>query len=738
MSVRARGHYFNEIQAGSLTVINLSPIDVGYGLLMVSAFGMAFAGQGIAAALLAVVVANLVPTAFRRVGQLFSGPRPAQTLLIAELLRQLMQAGETDSFAMALFYVALCTSLAGLLQWSYGTLRLGGVLKYLPVPVIAGYLNAVALLILWPAFLLLLGFQKGATLQDVGQNLSLQTGWNVLFAAILLSAMAWVVIRKIKKIHWSVIGLFGGTALYSLLAFGMNFRVGTTLPDFGNLLNGWVFPVWPTRLNTVQAGWQCLWLVFPFALAISVLNAIEALVASARAEELSEERNDSNQVLKALGVANLIGGALGALPSAPSVSRVGIAWELDGRHRLSLWVSALTGAGLIALGGHFLKWVPYTVVGALMAFLAWSMVDQWSHRLIKMFRQRKKLERSLRRQVSANAMVMLLVIAVALSGHLIAAMFTGALLAMFLFVRDYSRSVIGRSFSGAHRHSLVMRTEPESNYLDLHGHEIQVLELNAPIVFGSADRLLDHLASLRPDVRHLILDFQRVREIDDKGAAAIIRLARRLAAQGIALHLAHLRGDGPRGSTLHAADQAGVLQAEHWHEDTDRALEYVESSMLHSAHFEKTGSMNLRVLNITEGMSEIEMGVLHQHLGRECFGAGQTVFLRGEVGEQLYILDSGQVEIQLSMNGGDQERRRIAAFTAGVVFGEMAMFGGGLRSADAIATAESAVWTLSSSDLLVLQSTHPAVAGKLMCNIARQLAVRLAVTNDELVYATRI
>ena len=205
----------------------------------------------------------------------------------------------------------------------------------------------------------------------------------------------------------------------------------------------------------------------------------------------------------------------------------------------------------------------------------------------------------------------------------------------------------------------------------------------------------------------------------------------------MALHLAHIRSKGPRGSTLYTADLGKRLPPEYWHEDTDRALEYIEMKILANASPPSHSTMNLRALDITQSMTEPEMTVLHQHLIPDCFGAGDTVFLQGEQGDRLYILDSGQVEIQLCMADGGKDRRRIAAFSPGVVFGEMAMFGRGVRSADAIATVDSAVWMLTEESFLALRETYPLVAEKFMHNIARQLAVRLSVTNDELVYATR-
>lgn len=735
-AIRSPGAVLTQVRAGTLTVVNLSPIDVGYGLLMVAALGLDHAGQGLAAAFMAVLLGNLVPACFSRTGQLLSGARPAQTLLVAELLRQVAGVHPEGGFLALIAAMVVCTAMAGALQLIFGLLRLGSVIKYLPIPVLSGYINAVALLIFWPALLLMLGFAKSATLSQVAAGLSATTAIAALFGAVLLALMATAQRRLGARLHWSIVGLFGGMGLFYLLRGVAGIDLGGRLPAPDSLLPPWH----ELQALLIPANWRGMGdlpaLVLPFALAIAVLNAIEALVASARDEELAERRNDPNRVLIAFGVANVIGGLCGALPIAPSVSRVAIAWELGGRRRTVAFAGAFAVAVIVLVGGPALQWVPLPVVGALMAYLGWTMIDAWTRGQLRLFLRRRQLEGRLRRQVRTNLTVMLLVVAVALSGHLIASMFVGALAAMFLFVRDYSRLVIGRDFSGRHRRSLLMRQEHEADYLDRHGDAIRVVELNTPIVFGTADRVLDHLDSLGDDLRYLVLDCAQVSEIDDKGARTLVGLARRLARAGVEMHLAFVLPYGPRGASLRAAGLDRVLPLDCWHDDTDRALEAVETRVLAAAQFPPATSMDLRVLDVAAGMSESEIAVLVAHLSSECFPAGGRVFAQGDPGDRLYVLTMGEVEIQLNLDAHGR-RRRVAAFAPGVVFGEMAMFGHGHRSADAIATVESAVWVLTEAQLARLESFHPLVAGKFMRNVARQLASRLAVTNDELVYATR-
>jgi SulP family sulfate permease len=725
-----------EMRSGVFTTVNLCPIDVGYGLLAISFFGLGYAEQGIAAALLAVLIGNLLPALIGRSGILFAGARPAQTLLVVELIGMLALQDADLSFTTAFAYMVLCGVLAGVLQLVLGLIKAGNIVKYLPIPVLTGYLNAVALLIIWAGFLMMLGFPRGTAVATMLGEASKVTVLNLGFGVLLLALMGFFLLR-LKRVHWSIAGLFGGTALYALVGMFADVSASATLPAIDSAIVDGALIGQVLRGDLPAGMLQMLRSVFPYATAIAILNSIESLLVAAKYEEIAGRRTDANRVLVEQGVANMVGGALGALPIAPSVSRFLIGWQLGGRGPAALISSALTCVALMTFGARFLALVPVTVVGALMAFLGWTMIDAWTHGQLRKLFALKSLEASLRQQVETNLLVMLVVIGVAISGHLIASMFVGALLAMFFFVRDYGRSVIGRTFSGEHRRSVVRRPEYESRYLESAGRSIEVLELNAPIVFGTAERLFDRLQKLRPEIRYLVLDFQRVRNVDDKGARILVRVAGQLKLAGIDMHMSCVEPEGPRGSVLKDAGLMKVLPLSHWHADTDGALESVENALLEAREGTHPWAVDLRDLDIAQGMSASELETLQSFLNVEHYPAGQPVFARGMAGDRLYILASGRVEIFLALDADGKNQRRIAAFSPGVVFGEMAIFTGVPRSADAQATRDSTVWALTDYQLKHMQAVAPLLASRLMFNIARQLSARLAVTNDELVYATR-
>ena len=729
-----RNRLLADAYAGFFTTVNLSPIDVGYGLVMLALLGLQHADQGIGAAFLAIVVANLITALLGGVGLLFSGARPAQTILIAELVLALHQQQATPTLEALLFHVACCVVLAGLFQSLLGLVRAGNLVKYLPVPVLTGYINAVALMICGAGLAMTLGAKS--LLLALESVLVAAHGNLVLLALAVLGVMGMVHLHC-RRLHWSIAGLFGGTLLALIMEQGAGIPVGDKLPDIGILLPEWQGALAAWKGSIALAPGTIFRTVFPYALAIAVLNAIESLLAAAKYDELADTRSNANRVLLVQGCANMVGGLLGALPAAPSISRISLAHQLGATTRAALGFSALFALLMMVFGAQFLHLVPLSVVGMLMCFLGWTMVDAWTWRQVRKGLSLKSLEPSLRRQVKSNLFVMGVVIVVALSGHLISGMLIGALLAMFLYIRDHGRSIIGKSYSGNHRHSVVMRPEHEGHFLEQHGQCIEVIELGAPIVFGTADRLYNRMQNLRHGVQHLVLDFHRVRSIDDKGARILCRLVSGLQGGGTEVHFSGIQPDDMRGEVIKEAGGIRVLAVDQWHVDTDAALEIIENRLISGAGFAAHHTMNLRDLDISAGMTESDLAVLHRHLQADCYGGGQAIFRKGDAGHCIYILAIGRIDIYLSLDPSGNRQRRIAAIAPGVVFGEMAMLTDTPRSATAVAVEDSAVWIMTHEQLERLHLSHPALCARFLQNIARQLSARLAVTNDELGYAIR-
>ena len=720
-----------DLRAAAITVVGISPIDVGYGLAAFSALGLAYAYHGIAAAFLALIIGNLVPALFRNADTFISGGRPAQTLVIAALVAA--GVGQGAGYVELFGHIAACVMLAGGLQIIFGLCRFGAAIRYFPLPVTAGYTNGVAVMLAGSALLMIVATQAANGSASPWSNEMLP---RLLFVVLLVLGM-WLVARKQRVIHWAIFGLLGGTALFHLNSVAGGPDMGLTLPETIQLGPDWDAMVAMLAAPGKAFGGETLRTVLPYALTIAILNALDTLMAAAYVEVATDRRHDGNALLVDHGLANLMGGILGALPMAPSVTRSALALQAGASTARTPLLGAAIGLLLMVMGGDLLGAIPKVVAGALLLFLAWTMVDEWSRGQVKAWLVAAG-DRETRARVGRNLAVMLVVVVVTIAAGLIAAMAVGLILAMALFVRDNSRPVIGRSNRGSHRRSLVMRSPAQNAILDARGNEIIIVELVGPLFFGTADQLLDKIDDCVHGARHIVFDCRLVTEIDATGARIMQRMTRRLDGRGVSVHLACVNSNDARGKELAATMAGGVLPADRWHPDADRALEACEDELLGAAAEEERHDWFLRGFDFATGMTVTDLDNLFAYMEVRDFAVGAPIFQQGDPSDRLYVVVIGRVEITLPPKSG-QASRRLAALRPGVVFGEMGMLRGGIgRTANALAVRTTVVWSLSRTNLARLHNDHPALAAKLLGNIAYQLASRLAIITDELRHSTGI
>lgn len=719
-------HWPGDLRGSAVAALGFLAADVGFGMVAFAPLGLTHLADGVAAAFLAVVVGSLVPALVRGAGAFPAGPHSAQMLIVAALVATLVgSSAQTPSFAHIAFMVGLCVALAGLIQMAFGLLRLGRVIKFTPLPVLSGFFNGVALSMALAAFkgIAPLGAAYGVTDMAV----------RVLFAGALLAFMAWS-FRRWPQFHWSLAGLVGGLALFYLLN-ELNFAapLGERLPQVENRLP----PLLPLRelwLNGVHQPWpEYLHLLAPPAFALAIFNSLESLVTANHQDTHSDIRHDANRVLFGQGLANVVGGLLGALPSAPSYSRLTISRQAGSATCAAALIYAFAVALLVIFAAPLLAYIPKLVVSVVMLYLAYTLIDAWSRKQVPLW----LLGKGERHYLDANLLVMGCVMLLALAFNLVVAMAAGMVIAMFLFVRSHSQSIVSRVLRGDVRHSVVTRPEEQMALLRDQGGRIALVELDGPLFFGSADGLLDEMERLAQDARYVILDFRRVNDVEMSGAGMVQRIGRMFGKQGIRLSMAAISPAEERGRMLLAASPHNHLPLERWHADADLALEAVEDELLgqHGLHHGDSPERDLTVMDILRGMSKADIDVLLSVMKRTGFHRGDTLFHKGDEGDELYVVVRGSVEIHLPL-AGDGVYRRLAEFRPGIVFGEMAILQGGIRSADAVAVSEVLeVLSLSRSALEQLRRDHPAVAYTLMHNISRQMATRLAATNAELRYA---
>jgi SulP family sulfate permease len=725
--------------AGGITAAMVLPaIEGSYGLVAFSPLGPEQAHLGFLLGAFAAAIACIVSALAGGRGPLLSGSSAALALLMATLFGWLaadptLAAADGRPFLpWMLAYAALGLVLAGIMQVVVARLKLGGLVRYIPYPVHAGYMNGVAVLMVAAILPHILGLPFGSTVQDWRETRWLAPVVALTALLIALRPPAWT-----RAVPAYLTGLLAATALHHVAS-------ATPLaPLLGALFEPPAF-TWP-EFDTLAplADHISSGLLFDkakplllFAAAVAMMSSLQTALAGSTIDELTRTRRDSDRELLAQGVANIAVGVIGALPSAGSTTRSKLNLDAGGKTGMSRLVFGVSMLLALAFGLRFMNMVPMAAIAGVFTALAISLVDDWT-RTASFVLWRQGLKRPLPRSLAASYAVMALVAGVTIFVSLPLAIGLGTLAAMVMFIRSNCKRPIRQVAHGDRRRSRKVRAAAETERLNDNASRIALVELDGALFFGTAEAADEEIEHLAQAADYIVLDFERVSEVDASGARVLLHAANAVRRAGKQLLLSGLSPRDGRMRTIRDMDVHEHLEEGQFFVDADRALEFAEDRLLATlAPAAADGApLPLEQTLFGTGLNSQELAVLRNLLTERHVPRGEAVFRSGEPGNAMYVLLAGQIGIWLPGSDRDSRSardRRMVSYAPGVVFGEIGLLEGRPRSADAIAESDALLLELTQQNYERLAAEHPALVGKLLLNIGLLLASRVRALTDEL------
>jgi SulP family sulfate permease len=341
------------------------------------------------------------------------------------------------------------------------------------------------------------------------------------------------------------------------------------------------------------------------------------------------------------------------------------------------------------------------------------------------------------RSTILDFIVIVAVVGTALTVSLIAASGVGIVLAVVLFVREQiGGSIIRRRLLGNETFSKRVRTHAEMEILTEKGSRAAIVELQGSLFFGTADQLY---RTLEPDLKtrdFLILDMRRIQTVDVTAAHLLEQIKDMLSERHGFLIFSQIPTNLPSGRDLQEYfGQVGLL-----HTDSpvkifptqDDALEWVEDHIIRETMclINEETPLELHEVELFAGRKEATLAALEQCMEKRHVTAGETIFSRGDKGDELFLIRRGAVRIVLPLS--DRQSHHLGTFGRGAFFGEMAFLDGDPRSANAVAFSDGELYVLSRRAFDKLAEDHRKLCLALMEGIASVLASRLRYTNAEL------
>jgi SulP family sulfate permease len=645
-----------------------------------------------------------------------AGPDGNTTSIMAAMAATLMLSGVTAvTPEQVVLMLAITSLLCALLFLALGVGRLGSAVRYVPYPVIGGFLASTGWLIATGALRVAADLPASVDSLD---KLRLAAANPQLLATVALGIVFMLLFRRQRHPAWMpAVLLASGLAVHALLAAA---GVGVEQAR----AEGWLFAkgqsahwVAPWQLLDSLAGYDWRWIAGQWLdmLAVAAVAVITVLLGASGLEVMSRGDISLDRELRTHGWLNLAAPLLGGYLSLVSVGRSAVLLDTGTRTRAAGMVAAAVCAA--AMGGATLAlgWVPKPVLAGFLLSLGLSILWEW------VVQARARLGR-------ADWALILVILATTATIGFTVAVLAGIIASCLNFALSYSRvGVVQHDLDGRAIHSSVVRPAAHRQLLDSKGADIRVLVLRGVIFFGTASTLLERLRSFleQPAAgpqRVLVLDFSHVASADSSAGMTFTKIAQLAALGNVRLQVC-----GLNAATRPAAGQA-ALSSSAIHPNLDSALDAAEEILLASHGqdpAEAAEPMHLWLPRELGGPQH--WALLEPLLQRREVPAGQVLMRQGEPSNAtLYLIETGRLAITLS---GQGHGRRLASLMAGNIVGEMALYSSADRSATATAERASVVWSLTRDALESLHVTAPDTALRVHALVMRTMAERVRQAN---------
>jgi sulfate permease, SulP family len=444
---------------------------------------------------------------------------------------QVQIGGPTGAFVVIVFDIVqrhglggltVCTLMAGAILLVLGVARLGGAIKYIPYPVIAGFSSGIAVLIFSSQIKDLLGLTTGPL---PGDFLGKWAEYARHLDTFRLGAVGLSLLSIAMIVYWPRRWrYFPGSVAAMLLATVLTHLLGLDVETIGSRFGGIPATLprfqWPDLTLTEVRD-----LVGP-ATTVALLAAIESLLSAVVADGMTGQRHRSNMELVAQGVANLCSPLFGGIPATGAIARTATNIKNGASTPVAGIIHSLTLLAIMLLFGRWASLVPMCALASVLAVVAYNM-SEW------------RTFRSLLSTPRSDVAVLLTTFGLTVVFDLTLAVQIGMVLAAFLFMKrmaDVTRVATVSAEPGDPADQLT-DDDPAAIKKSQIPRGVQVYEVTGPFFFGAADKLRDVLTAIHRPPRVLILRMRHVPVIDATGLHTLEQVHNNCARGGTTLVL---------------------------------------------------------------------------------------------------------------------------------------------------------------------------------------------------------
>jgi SulP family sulfate permease len=694
--------------------------QISYGTLIFSGDLAPFLSSGIGFCLMGVVLIGGLEALLSGNPGMVAIPTVNSAVIVAAMAAGIaseMGSGAAGLFPTVTAAITAASLITGGAFLALGWFRLGNLIRFIPYPVIGGFLAGTG-------WLVVTGAMK--TMNSIPFSLAnlrlfiLPESLLRWLPGLVMGVVLLLVVRRFK--HYLISpSMILGAALIFYLVIRLAGVSNDQAMEMGLLFRP--FPpgaLWqpPPLDDLARVDWIAVFRQAGEIATLILISSITILLYASGVEVSAGQEIDLNQELRACGAGNLAAAFTASPPGYTIITMSVLSHKLGARSRLVGLLVAAICAVVMFFGGPIIALFPKPVLGGVLIFLGLTFLTDW------LYDGWRKLSRS------DYAIVVVILLVMSTLG-LLAGLGVGVALAAGLFILKYSQvPVVKHTFSGRTYHSRVERPYPHAELLRQEGQALVILELQGYIFFGTANNIYVQLkeqlrSSQAEPPRVVMLDFRRVSGIDASAALSFTRLKRLLKQHQIVLAFTQFSPDIERQlrrEVLTPADSG------HWRvfPDLDHGVEWFEELVLQGEAAQRTAVVAQPGV-IQAGQEQGGLALLYAALGAEGMGSGDEVdqsllrlmkylerveveaecpvIRQGERHEELFFLDSGELTIEY--HTGEERPVRLAASGPGTIVGELSFYLGTPASATVTAARPSVLYSLSAESLQRMEAEDP-------------------------------
>jgi SulP family sulfate permease len=731
-SVAPHNDVAGDVLSGLAAMLVAFPAAIAFGVTIFSPLGGDMAAQGAIAGIVGAIAFGLVAPLMGGSSRLISAPcAPAAAVLSALAIEYTHAKMAPGSVVLLLSLIGL---LAGGVQITLGAVRIGKLIKYIPFPVVSGYLCGVGLIIIGGQIPKFLGAPSGTAWTDAVISPSLWNWHSLLVGVVVIAAMI-LTPRLTHRVPSAIVALAAGIGCYLLQGLanpallntdGNPLLIGTLTSGDGGMIDG-ALQHWKA-IGGLGFG-MALKVVVP-ALTLAVLLSIDTLKTCLVIDALTSSQHNPNRELIGQGLANMASALMGGVPGSGTMGPSLVNVSSGGKTRASALAAGGFSLAAYLVLSPLVAWVPVAALAAILIVVGLRMID-W-HSLAFFFTPSTRFD----------FLVIISVILVALFGNLIAASGVGVALSILLFIREQTRSsVVRHRIDGTEMFSKRSRSRKDMELLAREGADTVVFELQGSLFFGTANQLFQALEPESHERRYVILSMRRVQSLDITATHVLEQIKDRLEEHDGYLVFCDIPKGLPSGLKMKRfLKETGVVRPTNKavaFRHLDEALEWVEARKLglpapgeEALGEEERPPLALKEMRIFSACADDALAALLAVVEERSVKADKKVFKAGEGDEALFLVRRGTVKVEAPV--GKKESYHLATCGPGEIVGGMGFIANRGHATDGLAIEDTDVYVLTRAKFDELEKLYPELALVILEAVALGLAGRLRVTIGEL------